>query len=668
VHGVLAFTRRWVPLLAILAFAALIADGVSATPRSSLAITAAAPRTTPKRLTIRASPNPSSRGAKVVISGTLGGRKVAHVRLSLYQRLGSSGRFRRLVRTRTDGAGGYRIVRSAGIVVTNRQWYVTAHGLRSRTVTERVHATVALSATSTAVDAGQAVTLQGTVKPARAGTPVTIEQLTRGGWEPLATATLAAGSAYAATPTFTQGGPVEVRAVFAGDGRNVRSTSDPITINVLAGIHKIQHVVIIMQENRSFDTYFGTFPGADGIPHGACIPDPLHSDCVAPFHDALDLNRGGPHGAANAAADMDGGKMDGFIGQAEKGASCQTNDPSCSPCTETTLNSCLDVMGYHDAREIPNYWTYAQNYVLQDHLFEPNASWSLPQHLYQVSEWSARCTSSLDPFSCTNALESPNPLSTTEPSGSSPLYAWTDMTYLLHRAGVGWGYYVFNGNEPDCENDAAVTCTPVQQGPTTPGIWNPLPHFQTVHQDNQLGDIQSLSSFFTAAKNGSLPAVSWVVPNGRVSEHPPGLVSSGQTYVTGLVNAIMSSPDWSSTAIFLSWDDWGGFYDHVQPPLIDQNGLGLRVPAMVISPYARTGLIDHQVLSHDSYNRFIEDDFLGGQRLDPATDGRPDPRPDVREASPLLGDLTADFDFDQQPRPPLILPVHPAPGPASQAP
>jgi len=133
----------------------------------------------------------------------------------------------------------------------------------------------------------------------------------------------------------------------------------------------------------------------------------------------------------------------------------------------------------------------------------------------------------------------------------------------------------------------------------------------------------------------------------------------GQSYVTGLINAIMQSPDWSSTAIFLSWDDWGGFYDHVVPPTVDQNGYGLRVPAMVISPYARAGSIDHQTLSHDAYNKFIEDDFLKSQRLDPKTDGRPDPRPDVRENASILGNLLSDFNFSQAPRPPLILPVNP---------
>jgi phospholipase C len=126
--------------------------------------------------------------------------------------------------------------------------------------------------------------------------------------------------------------------------------------------------------------------------------------------------------------------------------------------------------------------------------------------------------------------------------------------------------------------------------------------------------------------------------------------------VTGLINAIMRSPDWKSTAIFLSWDDWGGFYDHVVPPRVDENGYGIRVPGIVISPYARRGFIDRQTLSHDAYLKFIEDDFLGGQRIDPTTDGRPDRRPSVRENDPILGDLRRDFDFKQTPRSPEILP------------
>jgi phospholipase C len=121
----------------------------------------------------------------------------------------------------------------------------------------------------------------------------------------------------------------------------------------------------------------------------------------------------------------------------------------------------------------------------------------------------------------------------------------------------------------------------------------------------------------------------------------------------------MRSPNWKSTAIFVAWDDWGGFYDHEVPPVVDRNGYGLRVPGLLISPYARRGYIDHQILSFDAYAKFIEDVFLGGERLDPKTDGRPDPRPSVRENSPILGNLISEFNFRQNPRPPLLLRVYP---------
>ena len=439
----------------------------------------------------------------------------------------------------------------------------------------------------------------------------------------------------------------------------------------------IQHIVIIMQENRSFDSYFGTFPGADGIPMQGgvptvCVPDPDTGQCVAPYHDGNDRNLGGPHGAQFATADIDGGQMDGFIASEHLGrktACAGFGDPTCLQ----ENNGLTDVMGYHDQRDIPNYWTYAQQYVLQDRMFEPNASWSLPAHLFTVSAWSARCPSD-DPMSCTNEVETPSgtaylltgensPRRTTLPK---PRYAWTDITYLLHQAGVSWGYYLDQGTEPDCEDDA-MFCEAKPQSPNVPWIWNPLPWFTTVQQDGELANIQPHANFYAAARAGTLPAVSWVIPDGHDSEHPPNLVSDGQAYVTSVINAVMESPNWSSTAIFLTWDDWGGFYDHVAPPTVDENGYGLRVPGLVISPYARQGVIDHQTLSFDAYLKFIEDVLLSSQRLDPATDGRPDRRPTVREAVAGLGDLMRDFDFTQAPRPPQLLPVHPTTAGAASA-
>ena len=292
-------------------------------------------------------------------------------------------------------------------------------------------------------------------------------------------------------------------------------------------------------------------------------------------------------------------------------------------------------------------------------MFEPDTSWSLPVHLFAVSEWSARCSRRGDPMSCVNANAAPvAPPGEPESNGTTPEYAWTDLTYLLHKHHVSWGYYVFKGGEPDCANDG-MFCRTKKQNAKTPGIWNPLPWFTTVRADHQLRNIVSVRHFFWAAKHGRLPAVSWVIPNDKVSEHPPALVSAGQAWVTGIVNAVMRGPNWNSTAIFLTWDDWGGFYDHVAPPIVDHNGYGLRVPGLVISPYARRGFIDHQILSFDAYAKFIEDDFLHSERLDPATDGRPDPRPDVRENSPILGNLVRDFDFRQKPRRAQLLPTHP---------
>jgi phospholipase C len=425
-------------------------------------------------------------------------------------------------------------------------------------------------------------------------------------------------------------------------------------------IHKIRHIVIIMQENRSFDSYFGTFPRADGIPMSGGVPtvcayDPRRQTCVRPYHDTADLNRGGPHNDHSAINDINGGKMDGFIASAER-ARRQCRDPDAPNCSGTS-----DVMGYHDGGELFNYWRYARDYVLQDRLFEPNASWSLPQHLFMVSEWSAWCQRIGDPMSCQNELQSPDRPKDFDPTNSRihapgrPDYAWTDLTYLLHQRHVSWAYYVMAGTEPDCANNEDA-CASVIQRYKTPGIWNPLPSFDSVKQDGELGNIRDLRDFYGAAHNGTLPSVVWICPSAEYSEHPPALVSRGQAYVTGLINAIMRGPDWNSTAIFVSWDDWGGFYDHVVPPRVDENGYGLRVPGIVISPYARRGFIDHQTLSHDAYVKFIEDDFLGGARIDPQTDGRPDRRPTVRENVSILGDLRKDFDFNQPPRAPEILP------------
>jgi phospholipase C len=438
------------------------------------------------------------------------------------------------------------------------------------------------------------------------------------------------------------------------------------TYLVPPGIHKIKHVIIVMQENRSFDSYFGTYPGADGIPMlngvpAVCVPNPT-GGCTVPYHDNADVNGGGPHAEASAIADVDGGRMDGFIKQRRAArTSCHLiADPACAAAATP------DVMGYHTGAEIPNYWTYASDFTLDDHMFEPVKSWSLPDRLYLVSGWSAQCRT-ISPMSCVGNTNGPygvaafdNAVSQELASGTASIdLAWTDITWLLYLHHVSWAYYVQAGTQPDCADDADETCAAVKQNVQTLGIWNPLPLFTDVQHDHQVGNVQSLDAYFSAAQAGKLPAVSWITPSAPDSEHPPASVHRGQAYVTAVINAAMKSPDWKSTAIFLAWDDWGGFYDHVAPPAVDQAGYGLRVPAITISPYARRGFVDHQVLSSDAYLKFIEDDFLGGARLNPRTDHRPDPRPDVREDEPILGNLVADFDFSQRLRPPVLLPTNP---------
>jgi phospholipase C len=407
------------------------------------------------------------------------------------------------------------------------------------------------------------------------------------------------------------------------------------------GIHKIKHVVIIMQENRSFDSYFGTFRGADGIPMkdgkpspATCNPDPLHGGCIAPYPDHADLQQGGGHFEPDFPPDVNHGKMNGYVAQQEKDCKIKTPGSSCQ----------TDVMGYHTGSDIPNYWSYAKHFVLQDHMYSSARSWSTPNRLFLISGWSALCPQPGNPMSCRSYMDLPD--------AQRYPYAWTDITYLLHKQHVSWGWYL--------DHSAGAGVPVSSDDRASVGIWNVLPAFTDLAQDQQAGNIKAQSAFFTAARKGKLPAVSWLIPDLYDSEHPGGwLVSTGQSYVTRLINSVMHSPDWNSTAIFVTWDEWGGFYDHVVPPTVDFLGYGIRVPGLVISPYAKTGYVDHQPLSFDAYLKFIEDDFLGGQRLNPKTDGRPDSRPDVRESKPLLGNLKKDFNFNQQPRPPLVLPLCP---------
>jgi phospholipase C len=441
-------------------------------------------------------------------------------------------------------------------------------------------------------------------------------------------------------------------------GETAVTTSGPGTI-LPAGAEKLEHLIFIVQENRSFDHYFGTYPGANGIPtnpdgsFSVCVPDIYQGGtCVGPYVTrSIDFD-GGPHDLPASVRDVDAGKMDGFI------ASLPERDKKCwidrtQPACDTLLGpqGQPDVMSTLERPSIPNYWAYADRFVLQDAMFAPVDSWSLPTHLFLMSGWSAHCLDSTDPMSCrSDAIMKRDRV--TWQYGEQPMYAWTDITWLLDANNVSWRYYIGSDTcwEPPCDRIHPLYSSPFTR--------NPMPGFTSFwngERDGIYDNLLSVKSYMRSAHDGTLPQISWIVPASVVSDHPvgPSTTRTSMAYVTNVINAAMSGPDWDSTAIFLVWDDWGGFYDHVVPPRVDENGYGLRVPALVISPFAKQGYVDHTELSFDSYLKFIEDRFLGGQRLDPASDGRPDSRPTVRE--PLAGDLWGAFDFGQQPRSPVIL-------------
>jgi phospholipase C len=445
----------------------------------------------------------------------------------------------------------------------------------------------------------------------------------------------------------------------------------------------IQHVIVIMQENRSFDNYFGTFPGANGIPPGTCIPlnpaDPGQG-CVVPFHDQHDVNAGGPHGAKFSQFDADDGiktyKMDGFVyAQTPDLAHLCKDADGIKPPRQKGCSAFVpggerhDVVGYHTDAELPNYWAYAKNFVLQDNMFEGMRGWSLAAHLDLTSEWSAECTNPLDVSTCVS-----NPVGYA-PKGTQVVYPWVNLFQLLDLNNVSWKYYLANGEEPDCDDDE-MTCDPQIQNNGANSLWNPAPGFAYVEAQGPAYLAEHNPSLDPVdIKNGTLPAVSWIIPSKDFSEHPASSITTGMEYVTSLVNAVMQSPYWANTAIFISWDDWGGFYDHVSPPDVDTNptrysvlGYGFRVPGMLISAYAKPGYIDHSVLSPDSYATLFENLFMSGARLDPVAMGEPDARPDIRDeitsitlpdgtVAPM-GQLIDEFDFSQTPLPPLVLSTH----------
>ena len=352
-----------------------------------------------------------------------------------------------------------------------------------------------------------------------------------------------------------------------------------------AGIHKIKHVVVIMQENRSFDSYFGTFPGAAGIPmkNGAptCVCARL---AVRSVREAVCRSRGRERWRAPQRGERDRGHQRRPDERVRRpGRERQEGMPRHD-------GSGVRELGDTGRDGLPHPERHPELLVVREELRAPR-----PHVRTQRVVESPRASvpglgmvravhRTRQPASCVNALQNPgrpaaSPGTFGRSTAPAPIYAWTDLTYLMYKQNVSWGYYVVAGTEPDCENDAALSCTPVQPERRSRPASGTRCRTSTPSTPTDNSPTSNPSRTSTPPRRqGTLPAVSWVVPSGAVSEHPPAAVSAGQSYVTSLVNAVMRSKDWNSTAIFLAWDDWGGFYDHIVPPTVDVNGYGLRVP------------------------------------------------------------------------------------------
>jgi len=387
---------------------------------------------------------------------------------------------------------------------------------------------------------------------------------------------------------------------------NLTGTSTP------PGIGLIQHVVFIIKENRSFDQYFGQFPGANGattgvISTGATIPLSHTSDQTT--HDI-------DHGWASAVEAINGGKMNQF--DLIPGGNQDGDYLSYSQ------------MGQAD---LPNYWTYATNFVLADNMFSSLQGPTFPNHLYIMAGQSANVISNPKYFNKGSNVwmnwgcdaESQVRVTTLNSANKQvnvfPCFDITTVADELESAGVTWRYYA----------------PPQGVSGYQYSILNAINHIR--NSDLWSERVVNNSQFITDAMNGNLPQVSWVV-TGPGSEHPPTSTCFGEDTTVSQVNAIMQGADWPTTAIFLAWDDFGGFYDHVPPPVEDKFGLGPRVPLIIISPYAKTGYISHTQYEFASILRFIEDRFG---------------LPALTERDSSANGPEDSFDFTQSPRAPLVL-------------
>src|SRR5882724_2234769 len=391
----------------------------------------------------------------------------------------------------------------------------------------------------------------------------------------------------------------------SGSSYKALATRTPTQAAPGEGIQKIQHIVFIIKENRSFDHYFGSFPGADGVTSGKISDGTFIPLTPSPDVGPYDIG----HSWRDAIIAIDGGKM-GKFDQIDSGYV----DGYRYPYTQFVES------------DIPNYFAYARNFVLADRMFSSLAGPSFPNHLYTVAAQSGGVID--DPhashfnWGCdsdenqTVAVVKPDGKITTEP----PCFDFQTLADSLESAHISWKYYAPSRGHYGYQFSTLDAIRHIRNSP----LWE-----ERVVPDSQ---------FEIDAKNGHLPAVSWLITGGA-NEHPPLSTCKGENWTVRELNAVMQGPDWNSTAVFLTWDDFGGFYDHVPPPSLGPYTLGPRVPLLIISPYARKGYVSHTQYDFSSFLKFAEVRF----GLQPLTD---------RDSK--ANDMLDSFDFDHEPLPPLL--------------
>jgi len=381
----------------------------------------------------------------------------------------------------------------------------------------------------------------------------------------------------------------------------------------------IQHIVFILKENHTFDNYFGAFPGVNGATTGIVKVNGV--DQVIPLNPAIDQPIDYNHTWKGAHTSYDGGAMDAFNLASSK---CSTSPFLCYQVGSQSF--------------IPNYWSLAQNYVLNDNSFSSLEGPSFPNHLFTVAAGSGPDIQ----HSVINnpAIPSGHAWGCDSPSGSTvqlfnntkvfPCFSYATLADEMQAAGVSWKYYA----PPSTDKGY---------------IWSSLDAFSQIRNTSLwTSNVVNWQNFTTDAQSGKLPAFSWVTPPWVNSEHPSTSTCVGENWSTQLINAVMSGPNWASTVIVLTWDDFGGFYDHVTPPAIDGVGYGFRVPFLVISPYAYANNnpgnphVDHTQLEFSSVVRFAEETFN---------------LPSLGRRDATAGDLMSVLDFSQVHNPTDILPT-----------